>query len=121
MRKISLILLFFTINICFCFVQAQNLDISGKNLKNDETSLSFQKECKSNVQWELNDRLLPDTTQNILFQKFTQLDFWDNLSLTQKSDSLSQLPIWVPDQSGSLLIKVPENVNNGFLLILDPD
>ena len=121
MRKISLILLFCAINICFCFVHAQTTDNSAKNLKNDETSLSFQKECKSNMQWELNDRLLPDAAQNKLFQKFTPLDFGSNLSLPEQSDSLSRLPVWVPDQGGSLLIKVPENANNGFLLILDPD
>jgi hypothetical protein len=121
MRKISLLLLFFTINICINLVQAQTTDVSGKNLKNIDTSLSFQKECKSNMQWELNDQLLPDTTQNILFQKFTPLYFGNNLLLSQKSDSLGQMPVWMPDESGSLLIKVPKDANKGFILILDPD
>jgi hypothetical protein len=121
MREISLILLLCAINICFSFIQAQTIDISGRNLKNDEKSFSLQKECKSKMQWELNDRLLPDTTQNILFRKFTPLYFGNNLLLSQKSDSLGQMPVWVPDESGSILIKVPKDANKGFILILDPD
>ena len=121
MRKISSILLFCTINICFCFVQAQIPEITRENLKTNETLLSFQKECQNNIQWELNNRLLPDTTQNKLFQKFKPMDFENSISLCQKSDSLRQMPVWVPNQSGYILIKVPEDANNGFLLILDPD
>ncbi len=121
MRKISFILIFSAINICVFFLQAQTTDISGKNLKNNEAPLGFQKECKSNMQWVPNDRLLIDTTQNKLFQRFTPLNFGKNLSLSQKSDSLGQLPVLVPAQSGFILIKVPEDANKGFLLILDPD
>lgn len=121
MRKILSILLFCTINICFCFVQAQVSEITPENLKTNKTLLSFQKECQNNIQWEPSNRLLSDTTQNKLFQEFNPMDFEKSISSWQKSDSLRQMPVWVPEQRGSLLIKVPEDANNGFLLIIEPD
>ncbi|MBW6478292.1 MAG: hypothetical protein K0B37_02620 [Bacteroidales bacterium] len=121
MRKISFILVFYAINIWYCSLQAQVPGVSRDNLKNYEASVSSPKELKDSIQWEPTERLLPDTAQNKLFQKLTPLDFENNIFSVKKSDSLGHIKIWVPDQSGFLLIKEPENANNGFLLILDPD
>jgi hypothetical protein len=112
MRKNSLILFFIAVNIWFYSLHAQLPDNSRDN---------FNTELKDSIQWELNYSLFPDTAQNRLFQKYTPVDFENNIFSVKKSDSLGRLPVWVPDQNGFILIKEPENVKNGFLLILDPD
>lgn len=61
---------------------------------------------------------LIDHSQYQLFQPLDTLDF-DKVK--QKSPEVpGQIPVFTPSFEGSLLIKEPENAQNGFLLIKDP-